>query len=168
MSPRKRTESVVSKAADADAAYWLVLFSPSTWQEFVKDGGRTCGFRETKERAVSRIAAGDTLLCYVTKVSKFAGALKVNSAPYRDTRPIWSTETFPWRIDVIASAILPLERAVSIKELRHDLAVLQRLKDPTQWSGPFRNAPVKWSREDGSRVVQAVSAVPTRGKSALS
>jgi predicted RNA-binding protein len=75
--------------------YWLDLFSPTTWQEFLEAGGTVSGFRESRWATVQQIKPGDYLLCYLTQISRFIGVLEVTSDPYKDnTRSIWKRRGF--------------------------------------------------------------------------
>src|SRR5205807_6308958 len=75
--------------------YWLDLFTGATWQEFLDAGGKVSGFRPSKWKALKKVKVGDVLLCYLTGVSRWIGALEVTSRPFRDHAPIWKDEDFP-------------------------------------------------------------------------
>jgi hypothetical protein len=71
-------------------AFYLVLFTPETWDAFRSHGGQVSGFRERYERlARERIKVGDTLLCYLVGLSRWCGALEVASGAFRDETPIF-------------------------------------------------------------------------------
>ena len=53
--------------------YWLDLFTGTTWQEFLGEGGSVSGFRESRWTTVQRINPGDYLICYLTGVSRLIG-----------------------------------------------------------------------------------------------
>ena len=57
-------------------SFWLDLFTWETWNEFLQHGGKISGFRESRWPTVQKVAAGDILLCYLTGVSRFVGALE--------------------------------------------------------------------------------------------
>jgi len=135
--------------------YWLDLFSGRTWEEFLQAGGEVSGFRERRWAAVSRIKVGDVLLCYMTGVSRFVGALEVIKPGYRDTSPIWDEEHFPCRLGVKALLTLTAETAVPILELRDRLSIF----DPDRqnaWTGRVRGSPSRWKAADGEAVMAAL------------
>ena len=70
-------------------SYWLDLFTGATWDEFRKAGSNISGFRKSRWKSVQKIKPGDYLLCYLTGVSRFTGALEVTSKPFQDDSPIW-------------------------------------------------------------------------------
>jgi predicted RNA-binding protein len=137
--------------------YWLDLFSPTTWQEFLEAGGTVSGFRESRWNTVQQIKPGDYLLCYLTQVSRFVGLLEVTSEPYLDKTPsIWKDEHFPCRVDVEVVAALPVDAAVPIMELSDQLSFFQNMTGPHAWTGRVRGSPTRWSESDGETVTLAV------------
>src|SRR5215216_3692175 len=99
--------------------YWLDLFSPATWQEFLDAGGDVSGFRRNRWAAVRQIKPGDYLLCYLTQVSRFIGVLEVTSEPYRDdSKSIWKDEDFPCRVNVRIVSKLSVETAIPIVDMK--------------------------------------------------
>lgn len=136
--------------------YWLDLFSPATWQEFLDAGSEVSGFRQHRWGTVRQIKPGDYLLCYLTQVSRFVGVLEVTSEPYQDlSKSIWQ-EDFPCRLKVRVVAALPIEAAVPVTELTDQLTIFQNLKSRNAWTGHVRGSPTRWKAADGEAVVKAV------------
>jgi len=139
--------------------YWLNLFSPSTWQEFLAAGGEVTGFRANRWQTVKKIKPGDVLLCYVTQVSRFVGVLEAVSTPYQDeNRDIWKDDDFPCRIKVRVIAKLTLDTAVPIMRLMDELPMFEGLSNSNAWTGHVRGSPTKWSPESGLIVANAVQS----------
>ena len=85
----------------AERNYWLDLFTPQTWNEFLKAGSLISGFRESRWNVVQKIEEGDYLLCYLTGISRWVGILEVSSKkPFKDSKPVWNDEVFPCRVNV--------------------------------------------------------------------
>ncbi len=57
--------------------YWLDLFTGTTWREFRDSGATISGFSNRMRNNVDRLAPGDVLLCYLTGVMRWVGALEV-------------------------------------------------------------------------------------------
>jgi hypothetical protein len=55
--------------------YWLDLFSGTTWKEFKQAGASVSGFRHRMRKAASKVQPGDIMLCYLTGVMRWVGAL---------------------------------------------------------------------------------------------
>lgn len=142
--------------AEGSRTYWLNLFSPETWQQFLDAGATVTGFRSHRWSQVQKIAEGDYLLCYLTRLSRFIGVLEVVGEPYQDTSgSIWDDD-FPCRVRVRLVAQLALDTAVPITELRDSLSFFQSLKSPNAWSGQVRGSPTRWRSADGRAVVEAI------------
>jgi hypothetical protein len=140
----------------ASRNYWLDLFTPVTWQEFLEAGGKISGFRESRWSALQKVKVGDYFLCYVTGISRWIGLLEVTSEPFRDTTTIWKDESFPCRVKVKVIAKLNPETGVPVKEMKDQLSVFQTAGGALSWTGHFRGSPTKWKVSDGEAVTKAV------------
>ena len=58
-------------------AYFLDLFSPETYEAFGRSGKTVSGFRVRHRSAATRIHPGDKLVCYLTRLSRWAGVLEL-------------------------------------------------------------------------------------------
>src|ERR1035438_2051149 len=79
--------------------YWLDLFTGTTWNEFQKSGATISGFSHRMRKTVHKIQPGDILLCYLTGVMRWVGALEVVGQT-DDRTPIWKDAEFPSRLKV--------------------------------------------------------------------
>jgi len=136
--------------------YWLDLFTPVTWQEFLDAGGKVSGFRESRWSTLQKVVVGDYFLCYLTGISRWVGILEVTSEAFRDTKPIWKDENFPCRVRVKVVAKLTPETGIPVKEMKDHLSVFQTNGGALAWTGHFRGSPTKWKVSDGEAVVSAV------------
>jgi hypothetical protein len=142
--------------SETKPTFWLNLFSPRTWQQFLDAGGEVTGFRANRWKQVQQIAVGDYMLCYLTQVSRFVGVLKVVSEPYQDHgKTIWD-DNFPCRVKVELQIEVSLETGVPIRELSDRLSFFQGLKNPNAWSGMVRGSPTRWKVSDGQAVIEAM------------
>jgi hypothetical protein len=137
-------------------SYWIDLFTGVTWNEFLKNGSKVSGFRESRWKSVQKIKKGDYFLCYLTGVSRFIGILEVTAPAYKDTSQIWSDEIFPCRLKVKPIVTLTPEIAIPVLEMRDRLSFFQDLKSPHAWTGQFRGSPAIWKDSDGDAVVKAL------------
>src|SRR5687768_572022 len=142
--------------AEAKRTYWLNLFSPHTWQQFLDAGATVTGFRAHRWKQVQRIAVGDYMLCYLTQVSRFVGVLEVTSTPYQDdTKSIWDDHC-PCRIKVRLIAHLSLDTSLPITNMRDRLSIFKGAESGNTWSGLVRGSPTRWSNADGETIVEAI------------
>jgi hypothetical protein len=142
--------------SDGKRTYWLDLFTGTTWKEFLDAGGTVSGFRESRWKTVQQIRPGDILLCYLTGISRWVGALEVVSEPFFDKQPIWDIEDFPCRINVKSVVALTPETGVPVFDLRDKLSAFENLKNPAAWTGHFRGSPRRWPQADGEAVLAAL------------
>jgi hypothetical protein len=96
------------------------------------------------------------LLCYLTGVSRFVGALEVTKPAYRDTKLIWNDEAFPVRLGVKSLVTLTPETAIPVRELDNLLSIFSNMSSPAAWTGHFRGSPAKWKASDGEAVMKAL------------
>ena len=80
-----------------EVSYWLDLFNGTTWAEFRAAGAKITGFRPRMRNTVATIRKGDILLCYLTGVMRWVGALEVVGHS-NDRTPIWAESDFSARL----------------------------------------------------------------------
>lgn len=105
--------------------YFIDLFSPETHDAFTKSSQTISGFRIRQQGVASRVKAGDTLVCYITRVSRWCGLLDVIEGPFIDKTPIFLPDPDPFivRFKVKARVWLPLDKSPPI----HDESVWKNL-----------------------------------------
>ena len=133
--------------------YWLDLFTGSTWNDFRKNGASVSGFRQRRRKTVASIKPGDILLCYLTGVKRWVGALEV-IGPSKDTRKIWDLDDFPERLEVRPIIVLNPEFGIEMDTLKGKVAFFQDDHDQQYFKGFLRGSPNKFQRkEDGDLIV---------------
>lgn len=133
--------------------YWLDLFTGTTWKQFREAGATTSGFRARQRKTVERIKPGDVLLCYLTGVMHWIGALQV-LGPSDDKRKIWDTD-FPARLSVKPMIMLDPEHGVPMDQLQGRVAFYASVKDKGGFKGFLRGSPKRFSRTaDGELVLR--------------
>jgi hypothetical protein len=132
--------------------YWLDLFSGTTWEEFRKAGAKVSGFRYRRRSMVERIRPGDILLCYLTGVMRWVGALEV-VGPSKDTSPIWKNDEFPARLDVRPIIMLDQEKGLPMDQLKGKVSFFSGPKDAGKFKGFLRGSPALFKHhEDGELI----------------
>ena len=120
--------------------YWLDLFTGTTWREFRDAGANVSGFSAKRRSVAQRVKTGDVLLCYLTGVMRWVGALEVVS-PSTDTTPIWKDREFPVRFNVKPLIILDAEHGVPMEELENRVSFFANAKDKGKFRGFVRASP---------------------------
>lgn len=140
-------------------SYFLDLFTPETWLAFCDAGATVTGFRERQRRlARERVREGDLFICYLTRLSRWCGILRVQSECYEDDTPIFDDpDPFGVRFRVEPLVILKPEAAIPI----HDDAVWSSLSITRQhdralshWTGFFRTSMNRFEDVDGSHLMK--------------
>jgi len=73
-------------------SFYIDLFSPETHEAFSESNMNISGFRKRQLNTARRIHAGDKLICYVTRLSRWVGILEVLSSCFEDNTPIFYPE----------------------------------------------------------------------------
>ncbi|MBA3883967.1 MAG: hypothetical protein H0X73_14975 [Chthoniobacterales bacterium] len=132
--------------------YWLDLFTGQTWQEFQEHGANVSGFRKRMHNAVERIQPGDILLCYLTGVMRWVGALEVQGKS-KDSSEIWKFDAFPERLSVKPLVLLSPEHGVPMLQLEGKVAFYQSAAERPGYNGFLRMSPNRFKREADAQLI---------------
>ena len=149
--------------------YHLDLFTPETWETFREIGTTVTGFRERHRRlAEERVSRGDIFLCYLTRLSRWCGVLKVESEPFFDDSPMFSDpDPFTVRFKVKPIVVLAPDLAVPIREERvwRALSITNQYDiGHPHWTGFFRGSLNIFEDSDGDfllKLLKEQQANPT-------
>jgi hypothetical protein len=120
--------------------YWLELFTGKTWEEFLNYGSKVSGFSNRMRNNVSKIKPGDILICYVTGIMRWTGALKVLGSS-NDTSKIWVDNDFPERLSVRPIVTLDLEDGIPMDNLEGHVSFYKNSEDRGKFKGFVRMSP---------------------------
>ncbi len=133
--------------------YWTDLFSPETYEGFSKSDRTVSGFRESQRSMADRILAGDKLICYMVRMSRWIGVLDVLEGPFIDRTPIFVPEDDPFivRFKVAPTVWLALDKTVPMQddEVFSRLTFTRNVEEGGYWLGPLRRSLQKLDAEDG-------------------
>ena len=133
--------------------YWLNLFTGTTWQESKASGAQTTGFRNRMRNTVARVKPGDILLCYITGIMRWVGALEV-IGPSDDDSKIWSIADFPSRLTVKPIIMLEPENGIPMSKLEGHVEFYEGPSDKGKFKGFVRRSPNLFKCEkDGEYIV---------------
>jgi len=133
--------------------YWLDLFTGTTWEEFQKAGATVSGFTHRMRKTVESIQPGDILLCYLTGVMRWVGALEVVGQSDDKTR-IWQDAVFPSRLKVRALVLLSPANGLPMSELKGKVRFFQTDTDRGKFKGFVRGSPAVFRpKEDGDLIL---------------
>jgi hypothetical protein len=133
--------------------YWLDLFTGTTWDEFRNSGASVSGFSNRMRKSVEKIQSGDVLLCYLTGVMRWVGALEVIGAS-NETRRIWKDVEFPSRVAVKPLVMLSAENGVPMGQLEGKVFFFAGSADRGKFKGFVRMSPNLFrAQEDGALIM---------------
>jgi len=147
--------------------YWLDTFTAQTLKEFRKAGARTSGFPERRRNTVNKVQPGDVLLCYVTGVSRWVGALEV-IGPSKDDRPIWSDGEYPARLEVRPLILLEPDDGVRLAELEGHVSFFEGPSDRPAYKFFLRSAPNLFKRREDAEFICTLLRKAVRNQTARS
>jgi len=132
--------------------YWLDLFTGTTWKEFRDAGASVSGFSANRRRVAERLEKGDVLLCYLTGVMRWIGALEVGNKS-ASTHRIWKDQEFPVRFEVKPLIMLEPEHGVPMADLQGRVSFFASAKDKGKFQGFVRGSPTLFKHpEDGELI----------------
>lgn len=133
--------------------YWLDLFSGTTWDEFRRAGSRISGFRPRMRGMAKQVKPGDILLCYLTGVMRWVGALEVIGTS-EDQSPIWKDQNFSVRFEVRPLVQLDPRHGVPMEDLEGRVDFYAGPEYRGKFKGFIRRSPNRFQRnEDGALIL---------------
>ncbi len=135
-------------------AFYIDLFSPETYEAFTRSSRDISGFRLRHKGMAERIKRGDTLVCYLTRLSRWFGLLEVVEGPFIDNKPIFVSEDDPFvvRFRVRQKVWLDIDKALPIHDntIWNGLSFTRKLeKGSIGWTGKVRGSLVRLDDPDG-------------------
>jgi hypothetical protein len=134
--------------------YWLDLFTGTTWAEFQKAGASISGFSPRQGKKVQSIQSGDILLCYLTYVMRWVGALEVVGQS-NDESKIWKDAEFPARLKVKPLVMLTPATGIPMQELLGKVWFYESKADSGKFKGFVRGSPTLFKvNADGELILK--------------
>lgn len=149
-------------------SYFIDLFSPETYESFSKSERNISGFRERHKNIASRIKIGDVFLCYMTKLSRWVGALEIVSTSFVDDTPIFYNSDDPFVIRFKVKPIIWLDKEYSIPISENRIwnylsftKILQ--KGDIGWTGKVRGSLNELDEKDAELLISEMKKQITKG-----
>ena len=150
-------------------AYFINLFSPETYEVFAHSSRDISGFRLRHQKMAERVSPGDIFVCYLTRLSRWCGLLKVIEGPFIDDTPLFMPESDPFvlRFRVHPVVWLNVDKAVPI----HDDTIWTGLsftkgleKGSIAWTGRVRGSLVRLDNRDGKFLTEQLTGQDAGGR----
>jgi hypothetical protein len=146
------------RAGNGMSNYWLCLFTGTSWAQFLTSDVKEVGFNKGQIKQAQKIKAGDFLIAYLTKVSRFVAVLKVTEEAIVSDTEKWTEGLFPVRVGAKVIHELPIPFAIPMSMFLGKLTFLKSDQMPVSgvWSAHVRSSPRKWKPEDGKAVSKLI------------
>lgn len=136
--------------------YYIYLFSPQTYESFLRSDRSLAGVRPNQRTIANRVKQGDRLICYLARVSRFIGSLEVAGTYFEDNVPVFTSAPDPYTIRI------PIRSIYFVGHVRYGIPVHEEHvwnalsftrnleKGSGRWSGLVRKSLTPMSAEDAS------------------
>ena len=146
----------------ATHAYYLDLFSPSTYSALLRSDRSVSGFRVRQRNAAARVKPGSKLLCYLTVLSRWCGILEVLDGPFEDPAPLFTEDNDPFvvRFHVRPIFLLTPDKALPIHlpEIWQQLSFTKSWDPSTStWTGKLRASLTAIDEADGQFLARLIT-----------
>jgi hypothetical protein len=150
-------------------AYFINLFSPETYEAFARSSRDVSGFRPRHQKVAERVSPSDVFVCYLTRLSRWCGLLKVVEGPFIDDTPLFVPESDPFvvRFRVRPVLWLDVDKAVPIHDdtIWRGLSFTRELeKGSIAWTGKVRGSLVRLDNRDGKFLAEQLTAQSASGR----
>ncbi len=100
----------------------ILTASPDNHAATAARGFSVIGLKEMRRRQAMDVEPGDRFVLYLTKVQRFAGAIRVTGDLYEDRAQIWpgkpgKADAYPWRFPTEPEVVLEEDLWVPAEEL---------------------------------------------------
>jgi hypothetical protein len=148
--------------------YWTDLFTPETFEAFGRSDRTISGFRESQLSMAEKVRAGDKLICYMVRMSRWIGVLEVVEGPFTERTPIFVPQNDPFvvRFKVRPAVWLPLNQTVPMQEpeVFSRLTFTRSVAPGGYWLGPLRRSLQKLENHDGQFLESLLGRQQSEGR----
>jgi predicted RNA-binding protein len=107
-------------------ATWILTASPDNHAATAEHGFGVIGLKERNRNRALQIEPGDVVVLYLTKVMRFAGAMRVTGELYEDREKLWpgkpgKADAYPWRFPTEPVVVLDEDDWIAAEDLKSDL-----------------------------------------------
>ena len=143
-------------------ATWILTASPENHAATASHGFRVIGVKERNRNRALGIEPGDVIVLYLTKVMRFAGAIRVVGELYEDREKIWpgkpgKADAYPWRFHTEAVVVLEEDEWVPAEDLKGDLEHVRKWPEE-HWKLAFQGQVRTVSEADAALLLDRLRA----------
>ncbi|HEX4363307.1 MAG TPA: EVE domain-containing protein [Solirubrobacteraceae bacterium] len=113
------------------ARTWILTGSPENYAATAGHDFSVIGCKERRRNQALTMEPGDRIVLYLTRVMRFAAAIRISSALYEDRTPIWpgkpgKADPYPWRFETEPELVLEEAEWVTAESLKDDLEHIRK------------------------------------------
>jgi predicted RNA-binding protein len=143
-------------------ATWILTASPDNHAATAEHGFKVIGLKERNRNRALEIEPGDVIVLYLTKVMRFAGAIRVTGELYEDREKIWpgkpgKVDAYPWRFETEPVVVVDEEDWVPAEELATELEHVRKWP-PEHWKLAFQGQVRMVSEADADLLLDRLRA----------
>ncbi len=143
-------------------ATWILTASPENHAATAEHGFRVIGVKERNRNRALEIEPGDVVVLYLTRVMRFAGAIRVAGELYEDRTRLWpgkpgKPDAYPWRFETEPVVVLEEPDWVPAEELAPRLEHVRKWP-PEHWKLAFQGQLRRVSDADAGVLLDRLSA----------
>jgi hypothetical protein len=110
---------------------WILTASPDNHAATAERGFAVIGVKERNRNRALEIEPGDRIVLYLTKVMRFAGAIRVTGEMYEDREKLWpgkpgKADPYPWRFATEPEVVLDEDAWVPAETLKDSLEHIRK------------------------------------------
>jgi hypothetical protein len=105
---------------------WILTGSPENFDATRARGFTVIGLKERNRARALQIAPGDRFVLYLTKIKRFAGAIRITGELFESREHIWpgkpgKVDPYPWRFETEPEVILEEDGWIQAEDLADEL-----------------------------------------------
>jgi hypothetical protein len=113
------------------ARTWILTGSPENYAATAGHAFSVIGYKERRRNQALTMEPGDRIVLYLTRVMRFAAAIRISSELYEDRTPIWpgkpgKADPYPWRFETEPELVLEEAEWVTAESLKDDLEHIRK------------------------------------------
>jgi hypothetical protein len=121
---------------------WILTGSPANFAATRGQGFTVIGAKQGRRNMAMQIEPGDRIVFYLTKVGRFAAAVRVTGELFEDRTPLWpgkpgSPDPYPWRFPTEPELVLDEADQIDAELLKGELEHVRKWP-PEHWRLAFQ------------------------------
>ena len=141
---------------------WVLTSAPDNHAATAALDFTVIGMKERRRNQALTMVPGDRIVLYLTKVMRFAAAIRLTGELYEDREKIWpgkpgAADAYPWRFACEPELVLAEPDWLPAESLRHELEHILKWP-PEHWKLAFQGQLRTISESDAALLMERMHA----------